>query len=311
MKFQAPLLLSILLVSSCSHVPHTAQVGSPERSIAQERRIAEEFFRSAFKAQDNVLYKSGAEMESKLLSEIKANPAKYGISQEAAGKLKKIDSIKNERVMAEILSEAPGILKFSKKMKAASVSSIMHEGGLASHVSFKSIDVSKVKLELHEQTGLGREISLRVKNFQNVLVEAKMVSPAQAKKIADNIFQAAKDLSKMAKGDPSQLILARQITDYSMAISEKTGKQFLGKGGCMKLNGRTVLEAKADIAFKTLDDVNTRKLASYEEIGEALQKNHADVTNRTKKESCLAIKALTVGPSCGNVYSPNLAPKGC
>lgn len=310
MKFYAP-LLSLLLISGCSTLNQTASISSPNRTIAQERRLAEEFFRAAVKSSDNGLYKSAAEMESKLLTEIKANPAKFGMSKEAAGKLKKIDSIQNERVMAEILSEAPGLLKFTNKMKSASVSAIMHEGGLASHIKLKSIDVSKVKLEIHEQSGLGREISLRIKNFESVLVQGKMVSPAQAKKMAENIFQAAKDLSQMAKGDPSQLILARQITDYSMAITQKTGKQFLGKGGCLKLNGRTVLEAKADIAFKTLNDVDSRKLASYEEIGEALQKNHADVTNRTKKESCLAIRELTVGASCGGVYSPNLAPKGC
>lgn len=311
MKRFAP-VLSVLLLASCAHqFDKTADTGSKvERSIAQSRRLAEEFLNAAFKSSDNALYKSAADMEGALLKEIKANPKLYGLSDEAASKLKRIDDIKNERVMAEILSEAPTILKFTPKMKSAAAGAVMDQAGIASHIRLKSsFDASKITLTATEQTGLGRTVSMRMKHLQTALVK-QGIAPADAKKIYDNLFQAAKDLAAKAKGDPAQLLLARQIVDYSTSISELTGKQFLGKGGCVKITGKTVFENKAEIAYRTLGDVESHGLKNYDEISEALQKNQGDVTNRTKKEACQAIEALTVGSACGNVYSPNLKPKG-
>lgn len=311
MKFYAP-IFSVLLLASCSHVNQTASVGTPDRSIAQvSRRIAEEFLQQASKFGDNAVQKSASEMESALLKEIKSNPSRFGLSDQAAKDLKRLDDVKSERVMAEILSEAPSILKFTPKMKSASMATLADNASLASQVSLKSVDVSKVSLSVSEQTGLGREISLRLKHFKSDLVQRKIASESQAAKIYADLFQAAKDLSAKAKGDPAQLLLARQIIDYSTAISQKTGKSFLGKGGCMKINGKAVLENKAEIAYKTLGDVESQGLKNYDEIGEALQKNHSEVTNRTKKESCEAIRALTSGKACGNVYHPSLSPAGC
>jgi hypothetical protein len=307
MKVYAP-LLSILMLASCSHV-HKTPVHT-ERSIATVTPI-KRFISAAVRAEDNVAYKSAREMEDRLLSEVKANPSRFGLSDEASKKLKSLDDVQNERIMAEILAEAPHILKFTPKMKQASMKAIMDEAGMASHLTVSATNLNRIKLAPQEQTGLGRTVSLRLKNLKSNLVSRKIASEAQADKIYKNLFEAAQDLSSKAKGDPAQMTLARQIINYSTMISEKTGKPFLGKGGCMKIKGKDVLESKADIAFKTMNDVESRGLRNYDEIGEALQKNHAEVTNRTVRESCLAIKALTIGKACGGVYSSGLAPKDC
>ena len=313
MKKFAP-VITLILLASCAHHQkdqHVAGVGTAHRSIAQVQGVARKFLSSALSSGDNLAYKTVSEMESKLLSDIKANPARFGMTEEASKKLKSLDDIKSERVLAEVLSEAPGILKFGAKARSAAINAIGSQSALASQITLKSLDVSAIKLSAAEQSGLGREVSLRLKNLKSSLVKRGVASESQAAKIYENLFQAAKDLSVKAKGDPGQMLLARQIIDYSTAISERTGKQFLGKGGCMKISGKAVLENKADIAFRTLNDVEAQRLSSYDEIGQALQKNHAEVTNRTTKEACMAVQALTVGRSCGGVYSPSLAPKDC
>jgi hypothetical protein len=307
MKYCAP-LFSLLLLASCAQVsPPAPDVQRELASVTPARR----FLQAALKAEDNILFRTVKEMDDRLVKEIQANPAKFGMQDDAARKLRSLDDIQNERIIAEVLSEAPQILKFSNRARQASMKAIMDEVGIASQISIKSLDNSAIKLAASEQTGLGRDVSLRLKGLKNRLVENRLASEAQAEKIYRNLFQAAKDLSAKAKGDPAQMVLARQIVDYSTIISERTGKQFLGEGGCLKIGGREVLENKADIAFRTMADVEAHRFNSYEDIGRALQKNHAEVTGRTKREACLAIQALSIGRACGGIYAKQLAPPKC
>jgi hypothetical protein len=152
---------------------------------------------------------------------------------------------------------------------------------------------------------LGRTLSQRVMTIEKSLIDQGH-STEKVKKIMDNIVLTAKQLSKKVKADPSLMPAAQQIIEYSALISQKTGKQFLGKGGCFRLSGSDVLKNKAEIAYRTLKEVEERGLKEYKDIGEALSQQHAKVTGRTVKESKSAICALTVG-ACADTYSRNLA----
>lgn len=309
MKILASLLV-LATLASCSHAPAPISV-DVERTVANTSPIRR-FLEAALQADDNVAYKTVKEMEEKILKDFKLNPAKYGITDEAkAAKVKNLDEISNERVIAELLTEAPNLLKFTSKMRTSSMKSIISEVGIATHIKVSSSNLSAIKLAATEQSGLGRKVSLRLKNLKNNLVERNIASAKEADEIYKGLFKASQDLSKKAGNDPKLLALSRQIIDYSTSISEKTGKRFLGNGGCMKIGGRDVLENKADIAFKTMSEIEEKNLKNYDEIGQALQKNHSEVTNRTAKESCLAIRALTIGSPCGEVYAKNLAPRDC
>jgi polyhydroxyalkanoate synthesis regulator phasin len=305
-------LISLMLLGSCAnfthqHVEHTPSFKREIASISPLTR----FLEASLKSSDNV-YKSVDDMERKLLKEIQSDPARYGIPKDYdMSKVKKLDDLPSERVIAEVIADAPRILKFSSKTQKIAFDAIQSEAGLAARISVGTSDLSHVKISMAEETGLGRRVSQQIKNVEYDLVKRGVASQKEAKEIADHLFLSARELAKKAKDDPALKAVARQIVEYSTVISQKTGKKFLGKGGCFKVSGADVLGNKAEIAYRTMKEVDEKGLKNYDELGESLQRNHAEVTNRTRKESCQAIKALAVGSSCGDVYARNLAPSGC
>lgn len=304
-------LTSMLLVLAISTACSTHKSPSGGRSVSSYSPLRQ-FLEAAVHAGDNTLYKSAEEMQEKLLREVKANPARFGFVDEAqVAKLKSLEEVKSERVLAEVLAEASTILRFTSKMKQESMKAISKESGIAARMRVGALKLDAIKLAPHEETGLGRNVSLRLKGLKSSLVERKIASVKEADEIYKTLFQASQELSQKAGNDPRLLTLSRQIVEYSTAISERTGKKFLGRGGCMKISGKDVLQNKAEIAYKTMSEVEERGLESYDDIGKALQRNHSEVTERVERESCLAIKALTVGEVCGNVYARELAPKDC
>lgn len=301
-------LLLTLTLASCAQFSSQQSDRTIASAISSPIRL---FLEAAISSSDNI-YRSVDDMERKLLKEIQMNPSKYGIPSgvDVQG-IKSLDELPTQRAIAEVLNDAPRILRFSNKTKTIAFNAIKSEAGIASRITLGTTDLSHVKVSLAEETGLGRRVSQQIKDLETSLVTRKLASTKEAKEIADNIFESARELAKMSKSKPELKAVSRQIVEYSTAISQKTGKKFLGKGGCFKITGADALENKAEIAYRMLKEVDEHKMVEYDEIGPALQKHHAEVTNRTRKESCKAIRALSVGPTCGNIYARNLAPSGC
>jgi hypothetical protein len=313
------IILSLIsTITACGHNPvqtvsssyHSKVDSGVKRELASSLPFRK-FLEAAFKSSDNA-YRSIEEMEKKIIKELQSNPGRYGIQDNIdVRKITKIDDIPSERILAEVLADAPRILKFSKQTQKLAFQAIQGEAGVAARISLGTTDLSHVKLTPADETGLGRRISQQIKHVEADLVARKIASKKEAKEISDALFVSARELSQKAKDDPSLKFVAKQIIEYSTIISQKTGRKFLGQGGCMKINGKDILANKAEIAYRTMKEIDQKVVKNYDELGLILQKNHADVTNRTRKEACQAIRALTVGPSCGNVYARKLAPSGC
>lgn len=306
MKFLALLLIAFFTVS-CGQLQTKDYSSSWSRSFASGGVILRKFLQAAADSGDNLAYKSVKEMEQKLLSEVKVNPRRFGIPDDFdVAKLKTLDDLPGERYLAEIIQQAPGILKFKSVSRTAAYNAVKREAGIAAKLEFSTTRVANVRLSPADEVGLGRTISKKIKSLESDLV-ADGVSSTQAKKIVENIQQSARDLASKAKADPSLKKTATQIIEYSTIISRKTGKNFLGKTGCFKIAGGDVLSNKAEIAYRVMKEMEQEGFENfndYAKIGKTLQKHHGDVTNRTAKEACLAVRSLaSVGPAQCDVYA--------
>lgn len=309
MKFLALFLIASFMVS-CSQFQSSSGRSSYSRNFASGGIILRKFLQAAADSGDNLAYKTVTEMEQKLLSEVKVNPRRFGIPDDFdVAALKSLDDLPGERYMAEILQQAPGILKFKSVSRTAAYNAVKREAGIAAKLEFSTTRVANVRLNPADQVGLGKGISKKIKSLEGELI-ADGVSSTQARKIVENLQQSARDLAAKVKADPSLKKTAKQIIEYSTIISKKTGKSFLGKTGCFKLAGGDVLSNKAEIAYRVMKEMDKdgfKNFDDYAKIGNTLKKHHGEVTNRTSKEACLAVRSLaSVGPAQCDVYAKQI-----
>jgi hypothetical protein len=301
------LLISLLLIQACSQIQPISSESS-ERVPAQALSgIVKNFLIAVSKSSDNIQKESVEKMEQKLLKELQSNPAKYGLkNSDEVKQLSKLDDPKYERALSELIADAPRILKLTSKMTKEGVDAIQAHAGVAARMRLSVVDLKKVKVDPSKECKLGRDLSKKIVFMEEDIVASKLATVEEAKEIGDAIRRSAQSLADKSKNDPTMRAISQQIIEYSTLISQKTGKKFIGKGGCMKLSGKDVFNNKAEIAYRTLKDVEETGVNDIKGLKKTLQKNHSSVTGRTAKESCLAIRALTVG-DCADVYARNLA----
>lgn len=307
MKLLSLLILSAALVG-CGHFSSTPDSSRPSvRTFASGGIILRKFLQAAAESGDNLSYKTVKEMEEKLLKEVKLNPSRFGITDDIdVAALKSLDDLPGERFVAEIISQAPSILKFKSVAKKAALESVQREAGIASKLEFHATNLDNVKLDPADEVGLGRTISKKIKALETNLVDSGVPSN-QAKQIVDNLKQSARDLAEKSKVDPKLRPVANQIIEYSTIISQKTGRSFLGKTGCFKISGSDVLSNKAEIAYRVMKEMEQEGFENFDDygkIGKTLQKHHSEVTNRTSREACLAVRSLaSAGGATCDVYA--------
>lgn len=220
------------------------------------------------KREDGARFKNVKELDSFLMRELKKNPEAFGLKPSKVPIGNSIADIKNERVLIELLTEGPRLLKISSKVNIA-------QKTFAANYMIKTSNLDYLNLTQNEQTGLGRQVSLAIKKLR---LET-------SNEIGTKIFLNAKALAKMSKGNEAQLILSRQIINQAVLLSESTKIGVLGDLSRIIKDEKLGLEFFADLMFKLNDMAGSRvlrkrcliQLAIYQIAGEELKKSDEEV----------------------------------
>jgi hypothetical protein len=327
-KFTLLTILALLLQSCATTGPNSS------RGIAGLGSVFRRFVEAGIRASDNIAVKTAKQVdelveqtEKKIIADMKKNPHLYGLGDDVntnswknLGDAEKELGQKYERVLADVLAKADSLLKFTPKAQKAASSTVEEYAGLASKLDFKAVNITKVQYDPKFATHLGKETDARVKYWYDELVSSG-VNKTDADVMLKNQLATSKQLKKkiLAQKDLGQKEIMRKhassIMEDSMIIHQKTGKAFLGEGGCAKIDGIDVYGNFSEITYRTMKQVDEAdklgKKLDLEEMQEALIRHHSDVTNRTAKESCFSIRELSTGVSCGKTFAAGLSPKKC